>query len=58
MKNILLVVADVIGLDSLLYGATIKNSVYSDIGTIIILTVSIIYLITMLPYYLISKFMN
>ena len=56
--NILLVVADVVGLGTLLYGTTIKNSAYSDIGAIIVMNVAIIYLVTALPYYLISKFMN
>ena len=64
MKNILLdiiiwiAVLFIIGLGSLLYGAIIKNSVYSDIGTIVIIDVSIMYLITTLIYYLISKLIN
>ena len=54
----LLVVADVIGLGSLLYGVIIKNSTYSDVGVAVIVTVSIMYMVTILPFYIISKFMN
>ena len=54
----LLVVADVIGLGSLLYGVIIKNSTYSDVGVVVIATVLIMYMVTVLPFYIISKFMN
>ena len=54
----LLVVADVIGIGSLLYGVIIKNSTYSDVGVVVIATVLIMYMVTVLPFYIISKFMN
>lgn len=54
----LLVVAGAIGLGSLLYGITIRNSNYCDVGVAVIVTVSIMYMVTILSFYIISKFMN
>lgn len=54
----LLVVADVIGFGSLLYGVIIRNSTYCDAGVVVIVTVLIMYMVTILPFYIISKFMN
>lgn len=54
----LLTIADVIGFGSLLYGIIIRNSNYCDVGVVVIITVLIMYMVTILPFYIISKFMN
>lgn len=54
----LLIIADVIGLGSLLYGVIIKNSIYNEIELVVIVMVLIMYMVIILPFYVISKLMN